>query len=104
MRFSPYALSMNHEPSTIHVLPPAARFTQNKPNLLAAQTNVTSVITMNYEPRTMNDANKNKPNQTQSAGPSNERNFCSNKELRTNNYERSQQKQTQSNPISWTLE
>jgi len=38
---------------------------QNKPNLLNAQMNVTTFKTMNYEQRTMNDANKNKPNQTQ---------------------------------------
>ncbi len=34
----------------------------NKPNLLDAQMNVTSVKTMNYEQITMNNANKNKPN------------------------------------------
>jgi len=38
---------------------------QNKPNLLDAQMNVSSVKTMNYEQITMNNANKNKPNQTQ---------------------------------------
>jgi hypothetical protein len=38
---------------------------QNKPNLLDAQMNITSVKTMNYEQITMNNANKNKPNQTQ---------------------------------------
>jgi len=38
---------------------------QNKANLLDAQMNVTSVKTMNYEQITMNNANKNKPNQTQ---------------------------------------
>jgi hypothetical protein len=42
---------------------------QNKPNSLGAQTNVTSVITMNYEQITMNDPNKNKPNQTQFRSP-----------------------------------
>ncbi len=47
---------------------------QNKPNLLDAQMNVSSVKTMNYEQITMNNANKNKPN--------------------------SKPKQTQSNPIS----
>jgi len=41
---------------------------QNKPNLLNAQMNVRSSITMNYEQLTMNYANKNKPNQTQFAG------------------------------------
>jgi hypothetical protein len=35
---------------------------QNKPNLLDAQMNVTSVRTMNYEQTTMNNANENKPN------------------------------------------
>ncbi len=35
---------------------------QNKPNLLDAQMNVSSAITMNYEQLTMNYANKNKPN------------------------------------------
>jgi len=35
---------------------------QNKPNLLDAQMNVSSVKTMNYEQITMNNANKNKPN------------------------------------------
>jgi len=38
---------------------------QNKPNFLNAQMNVTSVKTMNYEQITMNNANKNKPNQSQ---------------------------------------
>jgi hypothetical protein len=38
---------------------------QNKPNLLNAQINVTSVKTTNYEQITMNNVNKNKPNQTQ---------------------------------------
>jgi len=38
---------------------------QNKPNFLGAQMNVSSVLTMNYEQITMNNANKNKPNQTQ---------------------------------------
>jgi hypothetical protein len=37
-------------------------FMQNKPNLLDAQMNVSSAITMNYEQLTMNYANKNKPN------------------------------------------
>jgi len=37
-------------------------FMQNKPNLLDAQMNVSSVKTMNYEQITMNNANKNKPN------------------------------------------
>ncbi len=36
--------------------------TQNKPNSLNAQMNVNTVITMNYEQITMNNANKNKPN------------------------------------------
>jgi len=35
---------------------------QNKPNLLDAQMNVSSSITMNYEQKTMNYANKNKAN------------------------------------------
>jgi len=38
---------------------------QNKPNLPDAQMNITSVKTMNYEQITMNNANKNKPKQTQ---------------------------------------
>jgi len=38
---------------------------QNKANLLDAQMNVSSSITMNYEQKTMNYANKNKPKQTQ---------------------------------------
>jgi len=38
-------------------------FMQNKPNLLRTQMNVTSVVTMNYEQITMNNANKK---QTQS--------------------------------------
>jgi hypothetical protein len=42
---------------------------QNKANLLYAQMNITSVLTMNYEQITMNNANKNKPNQTQSPRP-----------------------------------
>ena len=40
-------------------------FMQNKPNLLNAQMNVSSAITMNYEQLTMNYANKNKPKQSQ---------------------------------------
>jgi release factor glutamine methyltransferase len=39
---------------------------QNKPNLLATQMNVSSLKTMNYEQITMNNANRNKPNQTRS--------------------------------------
>jgi len=35
---------------------------QNKPNLLNAQMNVSTIKTMNYEQITMNNANKNKPN------------------------------------------
>ena len=35
---------------------------QNKPNFQKSQMNVSSVITMNYEQRTMNDELKNKPN------------------------------------------
>jgi len=58
---------------------------QNKPNLLDAQMNVTSVNTMNNEQLTMNYANKNKPNskpiQTQFTGCSNERKLSNNKEL-----------------------
>jgi len=38
---------------------------QNKPNLLDARMNLSSVRTTNYEQITMNNANKNKPNQTQ---------------------------------------
>ena len=41
---------------------PPDSFMQNKPNLLNAQMNVNTVITMNYEQITMNNANKNKPN------------------------------------------
>ena len=44
------------------VLYKSTLFMQNKPNLLNAQMNVTSAITMNYEQLTMNYANKNKPN------------------------------------------
>ena len=40
-------------------------FLQNKPNLLNALMNANYVKTMNYEQRTMDNANKNKPNQTQ---------------------------------------
>jgi hypothetical protein len=40
-------------------------FMQNKPNLPDAQMNVSSVKTTNYDQITMNNANKNKPNQTQ---------------------------------------
>jgi len=54
----------------------SALFLQNKPNLLDAQMNVSSVKTMNYEQITMNNANKNKPNQSQFAGCSNEPKFC----------------------------
>jgi len=36
-----------------------------KPNFPDAQMNVSSVKTMNYEQIAMNNANKNKPNQTQ---------------------------------------
>ena len=44
------------------VLYKSTLFMQNKPNLLDAQMNVSSAITMNYEQLTMNYANKNKPN------------------------------------------
>jgi len=65
---------------------------QNKPNLLNAQMNLSSVITMNYEQLTMNYANKNKPNtkpiqtqykanQTQFPKGRNERKLSNNKEL-----------------------
>jgi len=37
-------------------------FMQNKPNFRKAKMNVTTFKSMNYEQRTMNDANKNKPN------------------------------------------
>jgi len=37
-------------------------FKENKPNLLDAQMNLSSVKTMNYEQITMNNANKNKAN------------------------------------------
>ena len=39
---------------------------QNKPNFRKAKMNASSAITMNYEQLTMNYANKNKPNQSQS--------------------------------------
>jgi len=42
---------------------------QNKPKVKIGKMNVTSFITMNYEQRTMNDANKNKAKQTQSCPP-----------------------------------
>ncbi|MHC4602908.1 MAG: hypothetical protein ACYS6W_06205, partial [Planctomycetota bacterium] len=42
-----------------------APFIQNKPNFRKAKMNVTAFITMNYEQITMNNANKNKPNQSQ---------------------------------------
>jgi len=105
MAFSPYGLSMNHEPSTMNY--EQWTIMQNKPNFLSAQTNLSSVktinyeqIAMNYEQWTMNDYAK----QTQFPPGSNERNFCYDNELWTKNYERSQQKQTQSNPICRTLE
>jgi hypothetical protein len=53
---------------------PADCFMQNKPNLPDPQTNVTSFITINYEQITMNNANKNKPNQTQSPQSQNQPN------------------------------
>jgi len=37
-------------------------FMQNKANFRKAKMNVSSSITMNYEQKTMNYANKNKPN------------------------------------------
>jgi len=40
-------------------------FMQNKANFLRTQMNLSSLKTMNYEQITMNNANKNKPNQTQ---------------------------------------
>ncbi len=46
--------------------------TQNKPNLLNAQMNVNTVITMNYEQITLNNANKNKPNSNPISNPA----FC----------------------------
>ena len=56
-------------------------FMQNKPNLLNTQMNVSSVKTMNYEQITMNNANKNKANQTQFAKCSNRCKLSKNKEL-----------------------
>ena len=55
IRYTPYKIR-----STL----PAVRctFMQNKPNLLDAQMNISSVKTMNYEQITTNNANKNKPN------------------------------------------
>jgi hypothetical protein len=67
---------------------------QNKPNFLESQMNVNAVITKDYEKRTLGERGKNKPNskpikankmpkqtqykpnQTQFAGCSNERNFA----------------------------
>jgi len=59
----------------------------NKPKVKIGKMNVTPLITMNYEQRTMN-CEKNKAKQTQSQNRQNERNFFYNNELRTNNYER----------------
>jgi len=44
------------------VLYKSTLFMQNKPNLLKAEMNVSSVNTMNYELRTMNYLMQNKPN------------------------------------------
>ncbi|MHC4624073.1 MAG: hypothetical protein ACYS4W_09255 [Planctomycetota bacterium] len=61
----------HHLPITIHQSPftsyqlPFNQYMQNKPNLPDAQINVSSFTTMNYEQTTMNNANKNKPNQSQ---------------------------------------
>jgi hypothetical protein len=40
--------------------------TENKPNLPAPRMNLSSFETMNYEQIAMNNANKNKPNQSRS--------------------------------------
>ena len=42
-----------------------APFMQNKPNFRKSQVNVSAVITMNYEQRTMNYEVKNEPKRTQ---------------------------------------
>ena len=54
------------------VLYKSTLFMQNKPNLPKAQMNVNTVITMNYEQITMNNANKNKPNSNPISNPA----FC----------------------------
>jgi len=60
--------------------------------------NVNYDIKKDYENETLGDRGKNKPKQTQSQNRQNEHNFFYNNELRTNNYERCQQKQSQTNP------
>ncbi len=57
-----YRLTTNCPLHLSRVLYKSTLFMQNKPNLLNAQMNVSSAITMNYEQLTMNYANKNKPN------------------------------------------
>jgi len=59
----------------------------NKPKVTIGKMNVTSLRTMDYEQRTVNDE-KNKPKQTQSQNRQNEHNYFYNNELRTKNYER----------------
>ncbi len=61
----PYTLRGSTALYLSRVLYKSTLFMQNKPNLPKAQMNVNTVITMNNEQITMNNANKNKPNQTQ---------------------------------------
>ena len=74
--------------------------TQFKPNLLDAQMNATSFITKDYENERLCRRGENKPNQTQFAGCSNERNFFYNKGIWKWTTSQTRGKQTQSNPIS----
>ena len=75
------------------------QFTQNKPNLLKAQMNLTSVKTMNYEQITMNN-----PNEKQTQNKANLLAALINvSSAKTTNYEQitmnnANEKQTQTNP------
>ena len=74
---------------------------QNKPKVKIGKMNITSYITMAYEKKynwTLGKRGKNKPKQTQSQNRQNVYNFFYNNELRTKNYERCRQKQSQTNP------
>jgi len=57
------------------VLYKSTLFMQNKPNFRNAKMNVNSFITKDYKNELCQKLQKNKPNQTQFAGCSNERKF-----------------------------
>jgi flagellar biosynthesis GTPase FlhF len=69
-------------------------FMQNKPNFRKSQMNVSPVITMNYEQRTMNYEIKNKPN----SNPKQTQNKPKTNPKQTQNKPKTNPKQTQNKP------